>query len=175
MNIILVMVTTADGRTTMWHEPEVHGWSSPEDLAHFAKLKSEHHLLIMGKNTYVALKKSITPSSALRRIVMTSTPEDFQTDTVPKQLEFTSETPEALIARMSAEGYESMLLVGGSQLNRSFLASKLINECYLTIEPKFFGSGNNLFAPVDVDMPLRLIDVTKLNDKGTLLMHYKVI
>lgn len=175
MNIILVMVTTADGRTTMWHEPKVHGWSSPEDLAHFAKLKSGHKLLVMGKNTYTALKKTITPSSTLRRIVMTSTPEDFQAETVQGQLEFTAETPEALTQRMTAEGYKSMLLVGGSQLNRSFLAGKLINECYLTIEPKFFGSGNNLFAPVDVDVPLQLISVTKLNDKGTLLMHYKIL
>lgn len=175
MNIILVMVTTADGRTTMWHEPMVHGWSSPEDLTHFAKLKSEHQLLVMGKNTYTALKKTITPSSTLRRIVMTSTPGDFLKETVQGLLEFTAETPEALTRRMKAEGYESMLLVGGSQLNRSFLASKLINECYLTIEPKFFGSGNNLFAPLDVDVPLQLISVTKLNDKGTLLIHYKVL
>lgn len=175
MKVILVMVQTADGRTTMWHEPKVHGWSSPEDLLHFAKLKAEHRVLIMGKNTYLAIRDTIRPNPALRRIILTRSPDEFAEDAIPGQREFTAESPEALIARLTREGYTDVLLAGGSMLNTAFLAKKLITECYLTIEPKFFGSGNNLFAPIDVDVRLHLIDVIKLNEQGTLLTHYKVL
>lgn len=175
MNVILVMVQTADGRTTMWHEPKVHGWSSPEDLSHFTKLKTTYPILVMGKNTYVALKEHLVPNQSLRRIVMTSTPAEFANDHIEGQLEFTSESPTALVKRLEGEGHKDMLLVGGSMLNTAFLAKKLITECYLTIEPKFFGSGNNLFAPIDVDIRLQLINVIQLNKQGTLLTHYKVL
>ncbi|MFZ5535212.1 MAG: dihydrofolate reductase family protein [Patescibacteria group bacterium] len=175
MNVILVMVQTADGKTTKGDNPTLHGWSSPEDLAHFALLKSKHRVLVMGKNTYLTLKEKIVPQTSLRRIVMTHSPDQFSDKQVDGQLEFTAETPEALVTRLAAEGYESLLLVGGSMLNTAFLEKKLITQCYLTIEPRFFGSGNTLFAPYTTDVALRLATVTKLNDQGTLLIHYHVV
>lgn len=175
MKVILVMVQTADGRTTIGNDPDRYDWSSQEDHAHFAKLKAAHRVLVMGKNTYVALRDTIRPNPSLRRIVLTRHPDEFAAQTVPGQLDFMNIAPDALISRLEAEGYESLLLVGGSVLNRAFLEKKLITECYITIEPRFFGSGNTVFAPFDTDIALRLLEVTRLNANGSVLLHYKIV
>jgi dihydrofolate reductase len=174
MNVVLVMVETADGKTTLWHEPHVHGWSSAEDQANFHALIESHSLIVMGSNTYVAVKNHIRLSSKTRRIVMTTRPGDFANDAVKDQLEFTDESPGELVKRLSKEGHETLLLVGGSQINGAFLKQNLITDCILTIEPRFVGNGNSLFAPINVDIPLTLTEVKRLNTQGTLLIRYKV-
>lgn len=173
MNVILVMAMTADGKTTLWNNPNGHGWSSPEDQKNFRALTRSHKIVVMGSSTYAAVKAHIRLSPGTKRIVMTSRPEDFSKDRVEGQLEFTGETPKALISRLGNEGHTSALLVGGSQINAAFLKQNLIDECILTIEPRFTGTGNSLFAPVNADVPLKLVKVTKLNKQGTLLVRYK--
>ena len=65
--------------------------------------------------------------------------------------------------------------MGGSELNRLFLKYKLVNEIYLTLEPILFGKGNQLLETVKLEQDLKLVDFKILNNKGTLLLHYKVI
>jgi dihydrofolate reductase len=66
------------------------------------------------------------------------------------------------------------LLVGGSQINAVFLKKKLINEIYLTIEPKIFGIGLPLAQGTLDDVHLELQNCTRLNAQGTLLLYYHV-
>lgn len=174
MHITLVMVETVDGKTTLWHEPEIHGWSSKEDQEHFRSLIADHSLLVMGRKTYEGVKDQIRLSSHLRRIVLTQRPEDYKDRIVEGQLEFSDESPLELVKRMEHEGYTSLLLVGGSEVNESFLSSRLINECYITIEPKLFGSGKPLFAATNLDISLQLLDMKRLNAQGTILLRYTI-
>lgn len=174
MNVILVMVETVDGKTTLWHEPKIHGWSSKEDQAHFRSLLESHSLLVMGRKTYETIQHQITPTSKLRRIILTQRPEDYTDRRIDGQLEFSDESPSALVQRMEHEGYTSMLLVGGSEINESFLSNRLINECYITIEPKFFGSGKPLFAEANVNISLELVNMKRLNKQGTVVLQYTI-
>lgn len=174
MIVTLVMVMTADGKTTLWHAPEVQGWSSAEDQENFHTLISTHKVIVMGSNTYTSVKAHIKLSPKTRRIVMTKRPGDFLDDTVEGQLEFTDETPVALVNRLENEGHKTLLLVGGSQINGAFLENKLINECILTIEPWFTGNGNSLFAPTNVEVPLTIMELRQLNKRGTLLIRYSL-
>lgn len=171
MRIILVMVSSVDGKTT---HPTIHGWSSPEDQEHFCTLKAEHPVIIMGRKTYDMVKHELQLSPKILRIVMTKNAKAFTKDIVPGQLEFTDESPHALVQRLSRFGYESSLLVGGSNLNNEFLKDKLITDCYITIEPRFFGRGKSIFTAEEIDIPLTLTEMTKLNIQGTLLLKYKV-
>lgn len=175
MNITLVMVETLDGKTTWWREPVVHGWSSPEDQTHFAHLKENYNLLVMGRKTYETVRNAIVPSPRLLRVVMTQKPEDFSREAVAGQIEFTNESPDALVQKLSARGFTSMLLVGGSEVNEAFLKKQLITTCMITLEPRFFGTGKGIFAETNVDIPLQLIRTTQLNDQGTLLLEYTVL
>lgn len=169
MRIILVMVSSVDGKTT---HPTVHGWSSVEDQERFRTLKSQHPVIIMGRTTYEAVKNELQLTGEILRIVMTRSPTLYDDQHVKEKLEFTDETPRALVRRLSTEGHESALLAGGSNLNEAFLKDKLITDCYITIEPRFFGNGKSIFTSDAIDVPLQLTDVITLNKQGTLLLHY---
>ena len=65
--------------------------------------------------------------------------------------------------------------MGGAHISTSFLKAKLIDELWLTIEPKIFGTGGSLVINENLDIELRLLSVEKVNERGTLITKYKVI
>lgn len=174
MNVILTMVESADGKTTFWKEPHVYGWSSPEDREHFLKLRGSSPVVVMGKDTYESVKSSLEITPKTRRIILTGNPETYASVAVAGQLEFSSESPSDLVTRLNQEGYASILLVGGSRINKAFLSDQLITECYITIEPKFFGTGKSIFDDYEANISLELLDLKQLNTKGTVVLHYRL-
>jgi len=54
-----------------------------------------------------------------------------------------------------------------------FLKSGLVDELYLVIEPVLFGEGLPLLKDVDLDYPLALFKVEKLNE-NTVQLHYRL-
>ena len=88
----------------------------------------------MGRKTYEAAHIQLKPG--ILRIVLTHNPQKG----VPGILEFTDETPRELVNRLKNK-YKQMLLLGGSDIATQFFEEKLIDEVWLTIEPKIFGSG----------------------------------
>ena len=155
MHITLVMVMSLDGKTTKGLEgmPSARigpsKWASPEDQEFFDGMKKKVGVLIVGRKTFEAAGK---PSGdGIRRIVM-SREGGFELPT----------------------DINEALLVGGSELNAEFFRRKLINEIYLTIEPKIFGAGLPLAQVTGLEVELELINVKQLNPQGTLLLHYNV-
>ncbi len=57
----------------------------------------------------------------------------------------------------------------------SFLKEQLIDEVWLTIEPKIFGTGGNFATEVNLDINLHLIHCEKVNGQGTLIIKYAVL
>ena len=57
--------------------------------------------------------------------------------------EFSNESPVAIAARLRDDGLEEILLAGGAHVATSFLKENLVDELWLTLEPKIFGSGGN--------------------------------
>ncbi len=90
-------------------------------------------------------------------------------------MEFTAENPKALIDRLEVRGFKEALLIGGEQINTTFFQAKLINEVWLTIEPSIFGLGNNVVLEKELNVDLKLLNIEKLNEKGTVLLKYKVM
>jgi dihydrofolate reductase len=127
----------------------------------------------MGSGTYNAVKSFIKLSPNKLRIVLTRTPSKYKKDFIDGSLEFSSETPTNLAARLSKK-YKRMLLVGGATTSARFLKEELIDEIYLTIEPKVFGTGIPLFAEGSFEADFRLLSIERLNKKGTILLKYKV-
>ena len=80
-----------------------------------------------------------------------------------------------IVEKLKMQGYNQILLVGGEQINYIFFRDKLINEVWLTIEPKIFGVGNGLISAEKLDIKLQLKRISKLNNTGTLLVKYLVI
>lgn len=170
----MVMVSSVDGKTTNDSDPDVYKWSSKEDQKHFFLLIKKNNLIVMGRETYEASKKVIKLEEKKIRIVLTKEPEKYFKQTVQKQLEFSNESPKNLIERMSKQGYKKILLVGGGTVNGLFLKQDLVDELYLTIEPKIFGKGKNIVSGQLLNTKMQLVSVKKLNRTGTILLKYKI-
>ncbi len=175
MKIILMMVSSLNGKITSGDDPDIYQWTSKEDNKQFFSHIKKHNLIVMGGKTYESSRDKIHLTKHTLRIVLTRNPKHYVNDTVKGQLEFTNETPTSLVKRLEQKGYNEMLLVGGSEINSLFFKSRLIDELHLTVEPKLFGTGKNLINESELNVNLQLIDIQKLNTRGTLHCVYKVL
>lgn len=179
MKTILINVASLDGRFTKWKGKNIYEWSSDEDFAFFLKTKSENNLLVMGSSTFDHVRKidkaGLKPEKERLRVIMTKNPAKYKKFEVPGQMEFSSETPKDLVKRLGKQGYKQMLLVSGGSVANSFFKDRLVNELWLTLEPRIFGSGKSVASGKDLDINLKLISAEKLNKNGTLLLKYTVL
>lgn len=174
MKVTVAIASSVDGKLTRGDDPDIRSWTSPEDAAHFARLKADHNLIVMGRKTYTAMRAKLKPHPRTLRLVLTRHPEKFAAETVKGQLEFSSDTPLKLVRSLEEQGYTEMLLIGGGQVNSAFLAAGLVHEIYLTVEPWLFGTGIDATSGLPLSVTLKLISMRKLNARGTLLLHYKL-
>lgn len=170
-----MMVSTLNGKITNGDDPHIGLWTSVEDKNHFLKIIEHAKVIVMGSKTYEAAKNTMQHREGRIRIVVTSHPDRFNDDKKEGILEFTSENPEALMSRLKSLHHEEVLLLGGGELNASFLKAGLVDEIKLTLEPVLFGKGRQLVAEEDFSSSFELVSSEKLNDKGTLLLCYKVL
>jgi dihydrofolate reductase len=174
IKVTLAMVVSLDGKSTKG-EIKNQSWASKEDQKYFQFLIASNNLIVMGRKTYETAKTAMRLEEVKLRVVLTQNPKKFKTDNVAGQLEFSKESPLALLKRLEKAGYKKMLLVSGSAINTLFFKARLIDEIWLTVEPKIFGSGNNMVDNIGLDVQLHLESVKKLNKNGTLLLKYKVV
>lgn len=172
MKVILAMVLSVDGKSTRGGEPPKK-WASREDQKLFSKLNKENNLIVMGGNTFSLAQAAIKADPRKLKVILTKDPKKFEKYKVPGQLEFSSENPGDLVIRLEKLGFKQMLLVSGENLNGQFFKDKLINEIWITMEPKIFGEGKGM-VNVPVNIQLKLIGISKLNKNGTLLIKYHV-
>ena len=173
MKTILIFVSTLDGKITKWGEPKVSSWSSHQDQDYYKKVLNESRLIVMGSNTFNA--DTFKPSADHQLIIMTGHPDKYKSLEISGQIEFTNESPVELIARFITKEHKQILVVGGPHIATSFLKEQLIDEVWLTIEPKIFGTGGNFATEVDLDINLHLIHCEKVNEQGTLITKYAVL
>jgi dihydrofolate reductase len=173
MKKILVFVTTLDGKITHWGDPHVRRWSSEEDQSYYKKIWDNSSLTVMGSSTFDAAP--LKPSPAYHLVIMTRTPVKYKDVEVVGQLEFTDKSPAQLVVHYEKEGLKQMIIVGGAHVATSFFKAKLIDELWLTIEPKIFGTGGNFVINENLDIDLKLLSVEKVNERGTLITKYEVI
>jgi len=172
MKTILIFVSTLDGKITKWGDPMIRSWSSKADQDQFDAIWNETRVIIMGSGTYNP--DPLKPDPKHLFIVITRQPSKYESSDVPGLLEFTNETPVQILNRF--ENNENVVLVvGGSQIAASFLRVQLIDELWLTFEPKIFGAGDNFVTDEKLDIDLRLMSFEQINEQGTVLTKYKVL
>lgn len=128
--------------------------------------------IVMGRHSYELVSSfDIWPYGDKRMVVLSSKPL-----TIPEHLAGTvsasSETPTALVTRLSGEGCRSLYVDGGLTI-QSFLAAELIDEITITMIPVLLGSGIPLFGPLSHDIFLRHV-ATKSYDFGYVQVKYSV-
>ena len=173
MKTILIFVSTLDGKITKWGDPNIRSWSSRNDQDHFDAIWNDIRVIIMGSGSYKP--DPVKPSLNHLFNIMTRQPEKYKNEEVPGQLVFTDESPLQLVKRFEKAGEQTILIVGGAHIAASFLREQLIDELWLTIEPKIFGKGENIVSEEKLDINLRLVSCIRANDQGTLITKYEVI
>ncbi len=165
--VSLLMAMSADGFITK-HTDGFVDWTSKEDKKHFVAMTKEAGVLIYGRKTF-ALHNRALPGRL--NVVMTRNPDEYKS--IPDSLEFTNQEPVDLIEDLSHRGFKHIMVTGGPEINDLFLRANLIDDLYLTIEPRLFGSGKHLLPPTSYDVSLELVETTPLN-KDSLLLHYRI-
>ena len=172
MKTILIFVSTIDGKITRWGDPMIRSWSSKDDQKYFDAIWNDTRVIIMGSGTYNPDPLKADPKHLY--LVLTHQPSKYEGLNVPGLLEFTNETPGQVLDRFKNDE-KIVLVVGGSHIATSFLREQLIDELWLTIEPKIFGTGANFVTEEKLDIDLKLLSSEQINEQGTLITKYRVI
>jgi dihydrofolate reductase len=171
--LTLVAVQSLDGCITRGDTPGV-GFASKVDQDWFQSILSEFDSAIMGRKTYEAARTRILDSLGSDpqrlRIVNTRNPGAWTGDHRAGVLEFTDQTPPAIMDALVARGKRHTVLLGGATLNRIFLEADLVDRLWLTLEPVVFGEGRRL-----IDGPLEArfeLEKTEQLGPSVLLLQY---
>lgn len=171
MKKIIIAAVTADGKIAKNSKHNVD-WTSKEDKDLFRSETKKAGVVIFGSKTYGAMGKELP---GRLNIIMTKNPKKYSDKEKKEVLEFTSKSPKAILDNLAKRGYNKVIIGGGSDIYSLFLQSKLVDEIYLTIVPKIFGKGINLFKDMNIkEMNLELVGVEKTGGNGEVLIKYKL-
>lgn len=168
---ILIATITLDGKITkdIWYNID---WTSEESKNFLYEEGEKAKVVIFGIKSYQVIGQPVL--NALN-IIMTRNPRKYQKEQKADVVEFTADPPQMILDRLAQRGLERVVLAGGQSVYSLFLQEKLIDEMYLILSPKIFGSGVNLFSRMGIDeINLRLLDFYKLG-KSEVLLKYKFI
>lgn len=82
-------------------------------------------------------------------------------------------SPKEAVNLAKKSGLKEVLVVGGSEVNSSFIKSNLIDQIIVNIEPTILGSGIKLFSEADFHKKLNLKKISKFGK--ILQLNYEVI
>lgn len=160
-----MMAQTLDGKIAK-NKSHKANWTSSEDKKEFIKLTKEAGVIIMGNSTYKTIG---APLKNRLNCILTRNTKDKEN--IKGELEYFEDIKE-LLKSLENRGYKEAILCGGAEINSLFIKNNLISEIYITIEPKIFGNGINLFSETDLDIDLELIEIKKMNN--SCILKYKV-
>lgn len=160
-----------NGKITKGSDDSVMAWTSKADQKFFKQILADNSAYIMGSRTYDVVKPK--PSDSKLRIVLTRNPDNYVVSEVPGQIEFSDNSPNMIIDKLADKGYDSVLILGGSQIYSLFLEEDLITDVYITLEPLIFGHGKDLLNNIGTNLSFKLVSSEKMNEQGTLLLHYQ--
>jgi dihydrofolate reductase len=116
-------------------------------------------VIVMGRNTFEQVLTFSEWSYGDKQVVVLSRTGIAIPDSLRKTVSASTEAPELLVERLSAEGAQHLYIDGGQTI-QSFLRAGLINELIITVIPILLGTGKPLFGTLKADTVLRHISTT---------------
>lgn len=165
------MAMTVDGIIAKNKEQNAD-WTSKADKKVFVAATKKHGVIIMGDTTFKAMGKKSLPGRL--NLILSLEPEKYKDLAKPGELEFIKASPEEIVKYLKDKGYKSAILGGGARTNSFFLKAGLVDEVYITVEPKIFGVGMNFTEGEDFDLNLELISSQEIGDDA-IQIKYKII
>ncbi len=168
MKTTLLMAITADGKIAK-SASHFANWTSGADKKMFVEKTKSAGVIIMGLTTYQTIGRPLPG-----RLNIVLTPEPEKETSIPGSLEYTSQNPKEILEDLEKRNFFEAIIGGGATINGLFLKENLVDEIWLTVEPKIFGEGLNLFRGVETDLNLELLETVQL-DKNVVQLKYRVI
>lgn len=168
----MIASLTADGFLARHPDDFAMDWTSPEDSKGFVELTKRAGVVVMGARTFKTLLKAGRKMPGRKMIIYSNDknicPPGYRSDPT----EVIRESPADLIKRIASEGYQQLAVCGGMMVYSLFMKAGVVDELYITIEPKLFGDGLKFLAEAQ-EVDLEVIDTQMLNP-NTIRLHYKV-
>jgi dihydrofolate reductase len=171
LKVTLIILQSLDGFIAKSQGDDL-SWGSIEDKNFFRQKTKEIGVMIMGSKTFLSMpEKAFSERFSL---VMTKNPKTISENFKNKEnIHFFDQSPQKAIEFLINKRFKSAALIGGGEINNSFLKAGLINEIFVTIAPKLFGKGISNFGENQSHVDLDLLEVKKINS-DEILLHYKV-
>src|SRR3989344_1798625 len=99
MKVILLAVTSVNGKATRGTDPIIYSWTSKEDQETYFKKLNQAKLIVMGSKTYEHARYLIKHKKGQLRVVITRTPEKYNGEKISGMIEFTNESPDVVLKR----------------------------------------------------------------------------
>ncbi len=146
---------------------------TPGEDCGYSKFMADVDVLVMGRNTFEqVLTFDPWPYASLPVVVLSRRGISLQT-ALPSGVSVTSETPAALVDRLTEQGARKIYVDGGLTI-QSFLAAGLIADITITVIPVLLGCGRPLFGPLPADVRLAHENTTFF-EFGFVQNRYRVI
>ena len=142
-----------------------------------ARQFGEQTLKSLNKRSFKALRKKLGKNPQLPYYIVTKTPQTYSH--LRSGNVFAGDL-QTILDGIKTKGLQNGLVEGGPTLLGSFLKENLIDEVFLTIAPKIYGSHNNttltlvegiLFSPLKTKK-LKLVSYKNIKDE--IFLRYKV-
>lgn len=170
MNVTLFIATSLDGYIA--GPDDDLSWLFTDADYGFSSFYADVDTLIMGRGTYdVVCGMGAWPYEDKQTVVV-SRNADFEVATPDTKLH-SGELP-ALLDQLREEGADSVWLVGGGELVRSFLGQGLLDRITVSLHPILLGTGVPLF-PGGFQRTMLLLEDTTTFDGGLVQMNYHVM
>ncbi len=162
---IAFVAASVDGRISLSskHPPT---WTSKEDWEFFQKSLSRIDAVIVGRNTYESVAERLRNRNTF---ILSRRPK-----TLVCRGTVTFVNPAKVNLPKLLEGYKSVAVLGGGAVYQFTLENKLLDEIFITVEPLIFGRGKEMFVGGTRITRANLLSVKRLNNTGTLLLHYQI-
>ncbi len=169
MKTIIIMAQSLDG-VIAYDADHAANWTSKEDKQFFISETKKAGVIIFGRNTYKTFGDK--PLQGRLNLVMTLDESEKQFEK-PGLVEYAvKKEPSEILKMLKKRGFKKVFVGGGSMINSLFLDKGLIDELWITIEPKIFGKGLKILTDQKRDINLVLKTVKKANQ--SVLLKYGV-
>ena len=166
--IDIYFVMSLDGIVAIDHMHDIRSFSSREDREFFLNSIRNYDGIIVSSRTFV---KDASPGT--RRVILTHS-EPAEGDSDPLNI-YMSGDERRICEKMWDAGFKKAALAAGPSTCLAFLRAGLVKDLYLSIEPVALGSGIRLFTDETFISRWTLIESKRLNEAGTMMMHYRNI
>lgn len=186
MTVFLIAAITVDGLIAQDERHISTTWTSREDKVWFEQRTKQAGVMLMGRATFetfnrtmrgrhiIVLTKDVAALQAKNGELvqpLAVLPEHETTPPTPGVFA-TDQDPKIVLEMLKNKKYSEVAICGGSSVYSYFLSEGLIDEMYLTIEPKLFGKGLGLLNQ-KLELDVTLLDVKQLAP-STLMVHYAI-